>query len=465
MSNQTHVSQPIPFKAETRQLLDILIHSLYTEREIFLRELISNASDALTRLDFEMLTTRDILDPDVELAVYINIDKEKNTLTIRDTGIGMTADELSENLGTIAHSGARTYVSAAQSSKNNLNDIIGQFGVGFYSAFMVADSIWVTSRAYLPGSQAATWICTGEDTYTIQPSEQQARGTIVTLHLKNDASEFLQEHRLREIIRHHSDFISFPIYLSDKPEQVNRQSALWRQPPRKVEVKDYEEFHRQLTLDPTPPLAYTHISIDAPVQIYAILFIPASANRGLLSSRKDDGLKLYSRKILIQEYCKDLLPQYFRFIQGVVDSEDLPLNVARETYQVNRVITQIKSLITSKAIEMLNKLAADKPEEYNNFWKEYSVFLKEGITLDTTDSDALYPLLRFRSTTYPDGWISLDDYFSRMKPTQNDIYYLLGENMQSISQSPHLEYLRKQDLEVLLLVDPIDTFLMIPFDF
>ena len=332
MSNAPAGAAPIPFKAETRQLLDILIHSLYTEREIFLRELISNASDALTRVNYEMLTNRDVLDPDVELAIHISADVNNHTLTISDTGIGMTADELRDNLGTIAHSGARAFASAMQQGAKSISDIIGQFGVGFYSAFMVAKSIRVTSRSYMPGAQAAAWICTGEDTYTIESADKPSRGTTIILELKDDASEFEQEHRLQEIIRKHSAFISFPIYLGEETEQINRQCALWRQPPRQVEKKDYVDFYQQLTLDFNPPLTYTHLSVDAPVQMYAILFVPDNPERGIFSLRKDDGLKLFSRKILIQEYCKDLLPNYFRFIQGVVDTEDLPLNVSRESY-------------------------------------------------------------------------------------------------------------------------------------
>jgi molecular chaperone HtpG len=461
MSDQNHTPQSIPFKAETRQLLDILIHSLYTEREIFLRELISNASDALTRIDFEMLTNRDVLDPDVELAIYITFDTEQNTLTIRDTGIGMTAEELGENLGTIAHSGARVFVSAAQNNAKNISDIIGQFGVGFYSAFMVADSIEVISRSYQHDSRASIWTCAGEDTFTIQPADQQARGTTIKLHLKSDATEFCQEYRLRDVIRRHSEFISFPIYLGDKLEQINRPTALWRQPPRKTEKKDYQDFHRQITLDPAPPLTYTHLAIDAPVQMYAILFVPESSNRGVFSLRKEDGLKLYSRKILIQEYCKDMLPQYFRFIQGVVDSEDLPLNVARESYQSSRVIAQLKSLLTSKVIDMLAKLASDEPDNYIKFWQEFGTYIKEGIATETSQTETLYPLLRFHTSTQPDGWTSLDDYCSRMESSQKDIYYLLGDDTQSITLSPHLDYLRRRNFEVLLLTDPIDSFLLI----
>src|SRR4030042_368577 len=324
------MTQPIPFKAETRQLLDILIHSLYTEREIFLRELISNASDALTRMSFVMLTNRDVLDPDVELAITITADSNAGILTISDTGIGMSADELAENLGTIAHSGARAFMTAAKEGAKNVSEIIGQFGVGFYSAFMVAEWIRVTSRSYLADTSAATWYCTGNDTYTIEPAQKIERGTTIEIKLKEDAKEFAQESRLSEVIKKHSDFISFPIYLGEKKEQANKQTAIWRLAPRKVEKKDYEDFYHQLTLDFSPPLTYIHLSVDAPVQMYAILYVPSQSERNLFSIRKEDGLKLYSCNVLIQEYCKDILPEYYRFIQGVVDTEDLPLNVSRE---------------------------------------------------------------------------------------------------------------------------------------
>jgi len=461
MSAQNPTPESIPFKAETRQLLDILIHSLYTEREIFLRELISNASDALTRINFEMLTNRDLLDPDVDLAIYITFDSEQKTLSIRDTGIGMTAEEMRDNLGTIAHSGAKAFITAVQKDSQNISDIIGQFGVGFYSAFMVAESIQVISRSYLPDSQAAIWTCEGEDTFTIQPTNQDSRGTTVILHLKEDSSEFCQEYRLQEIIRRHSDFISFPIFLGDKPEQVNRQTALWRQTPRNTEKKDYEEFYRQITLEPSPPLTYTHLAIDAPVQMYAVLFVPTSSDRGIFSLRKEDGLRLYSRKILIQEYCKDLLPQHLRFIQGVVDSEDLPLNVARESYQASRVIAQLKSLLTNKVVDMLEKLAQDTPDDFLKFWHEFGVYIKEGIATEATQSETLYPLLRFHTSTHPETWSSLDDYSNRMKSDQKDIYFLIGDDAQSIIHSPHLDYLRRRNYEVLLLTEPIDSFMLI----
>lgn len=453
--------QPIAFKAETRQLLDILIHSLYTEREIFLRELISNASDALTRMRYEMLTSRDVLDPDAELAITITTDPTAGTLTVTDTGVGMTADELAENLGTIAHSGARAFMAAAQEGAKNMSEIIGQFGVGFYSAFMVADWIRVISRSYLPGTGAAAWYCTGEDTFVVEPADKPSRGTSVVIKLKEDAKEFADENHLKQVIKRHSDFVAFPIYLGDKKEQANQQTALWRQAPRKVEKKDYEEFYHQLTLDFSPPLTYLHLSVDAPVQMYAILYVPAKAERHMFAIRKEDGLKLYSCNVLIQDYCKDLLPEYYRFVQGVVDTEDLPLNVSRETVQANKTMANLKKLITSKLTGALEKMSQDEAEKYFTFWEEFGQFVKEGVAIEQTEPESLYPLLRFHTTTSVEQWSSLDDYLGRMKPDQKDIYYILGDDVHSTLYSPHLDIFKKQGLEVLLLTDPVDAFVVV----
>jgi len=464
MSDTIPPVQPIPFKAETRQILDILIHSLYTEREIFLRELVSNASDALTRLDFEQLTQREILDPGAELAIWITADPEQRLLTINDTGIGMNADELVQNLGTIAHSGAKAFISAAKEGLGqegqHLSDIIGQFGVGFYSVFMVAEWVRVTSRSYLPDSQAASWLCRGDDTFTVEPAQKEKRGTTVEIKLKEDAEEFSQEARLREIIRKHSDFVPFPIYLGEKNEQANKRTALWRQTPRQLEKKDYEEFYKQLTLDFEGPLTYTHLAVDAPVQVYSILYTPQRFERGMFSLRKEDGLKLYARKILIQEYCKDLLPDYLQFIQGVVDSEDLPLNVSRESVQSNRVMAQLKQLVTNKALDMLTKLAADEPESYARFWREFGRFIKQGIAMEPGETADLRLLLRFRTNLHTDEWSSLETYVSRMKEGQPAIYYILGDDEHSVLYSPHLDMVRKHGYEVLLMTDPLDAFML-----
>lgn len=451
--------QPISFKAETRQLLDILIHSLYTEREIFLRELISNAADALTRLDFELLTNRAVLDAEAPLAIRIIADEKEGTLTVEDNGIGMTAEELTANLGTIAHSGARDFVAALQQSGKKVTDLIGQFGVGFYSAFMVAEWIRVISRSYRPEAQAASWYCTGADTFLVEPAERERRGTAVILKLKEDAREFLQEHRLRQIIRKHSDFIPFPIYLGDSNEQVNRQTAIWRQSPREVDTQAYHSFYQQLTLDPEPPLAHAHMVVDAPVQMYALLYIPADPEKMVFALRRQPGLKLYARKVLIQEYNQELLPEYLDFVQGVVDSEDLPLNVSREAVQAGRVMANLRKLVTSKVLDTLKKLAQEEPEKYGRFWQVYQRFLKRGVALEA-DAEALIPLLRFHTTTHPEQWSSLEDYVKRMPEGQTEIYYLLADDERSALHSPHLDLVRRYGYEVLLFTDPLDPFML-----
>ncbi len=461
MDSETQAAAaPIAFKAETRQLLDILIHSLYTEREIFVRELISNASDALTRMSFELLTNRDVLDPDAPLQIRLTADPTANTLTISDTGIGMTADELIANLGTIARSGAREFLKTAKETGQNLSDLIGQFGVGFYSVFMAAEWVRVISRSYRTDAQPAAWYCTGADTFTIEPAEKAERGTTIIIQLKEDAKEFAQEYRLREIVRKHSDFVPYPIYIGGAEEQANRQTALWRQNPRQVEQKDYDEFYQQFTLDFEPPLAHAHMSVDAPVQMYALLYIPASPERNLFALRKEDGLKLYARKVLIQDYNRDLLPEYFQFVQGVVDSEDLPLNVSRESVQANRLMVNLKKLVTTKVLDTLKKIARDDPEKYARFWQVYARYIKQGVAIEQNDVEQLYPLLRFHSTAEPERWVSLDEYVAAMKPDQKAIYYILGDDDRSARLSPHLDVARHYDYPVLLFTDPVDAFVL-----
>ena len=299
--------KPIAFKAEIKQLLNILIHSLYTDREIFMRELISNASDALTQMDFVMLTDRDVLDPDAELAIRLSVDEDEKIITITDTGIGMTRDELKTNLGTIAQSGARAFLDAADEGidQQQLADVIGQFGVGFYSVFMVADWVRVTSRSYKPRSRAATWYATGEDTFTVDAAERAERGTTIEIKLKEDAEEFATEHKLRDIVKKHSDYVPFPVYVGEDEEQSNRQTAIWRQSARDVNDEEYNEFYKHLTLDFQDPLDKVHFVADAPLRIFALMYIPNSAERTMFSLRKEDGLKLYTRKILIQQYTTD----------------------------------------------------------------------------------------------------------------------------------------------------------------
>ena len=445
------------FKAEIQQLLSILVHSLYTDRDIFLRELISNASDALSRLQFEMLTNRDVLDPDAELKITIACDKDNRTLTIRDTGIGMTRDEIVENLGTIAHSGAAEFLKKLQAEKKP-TDVIGQFGVGFYSVYMVADEVTVTSRSYRAELPAVQWRSTGDNTYTLTEAEKADRGTEIVVKFKEDAAEYAEDWKIEQIVKKHSDFIAFPIYVKDRV--VNQQTALWRQSPREVTGEQYDNFYKQLTLDFEAPLLPIHFVADVPVDVHAVLFIPAKRERGIFSLRKDDGLKLYSRKVLIQEYFKDLLPQHFRFVQGVVDSEDLPLNVSREAIQTNRAMAKLKSTLTHKLTGELEELGQKDPAKYAQFWKEFGPFIKEGVATDAANQTDLAKLLRFKTSRGGDEWVSLQQYVDRKKAEQDAIYYILGDDVQSAARSPHLDYFRQHDLEVLYLVEPIDSFVV-----
>lgn len=448
------------FKAETKQLLHILIHSLYKDREVFLRELISNASDAINRLRFEMLTTQDVLDPKAELKIYITADKESRTLTITDTGIGMTREEIVDHLGTIAQSSARKFLEAAKDKNLDASGMIGQFGVGFYSVFMVAEWVRVTSRSFRPDAQAVSWYATGDDSYEVSPAEMTERGTRVEIKLKEDAAEFAEEYRVKNIIHKHSDYIGFPIYVGSEEKPVNKQISLWRTARNEVKEEEYRDFYRQTTLDFEDPLLHIHIVTDAPVQLYALLFLPAKSERNMFSLRKDDGLKLYSRNILIDDYNKDLLPEYLRFVQGVVDSEDLPLNVSRETVQSSGLMPKLKKVLTNQVIKELESLAKKDAEKYNTFWKEFGVYLKQGIAASPADAETITPLLRFKTNLQPEAWSSLEEYASRMKDGQKVIYYIVGEDSKSVLRSPHLDAFQANKTEVLLLTEPMDSFML-----
>ncbi len=454
--------EKIAFQTEIKQLLNILIHSLYTKREIFLRELISNASDALTQMRFKQQTDHDVHDPEQDLEIRIKVDPEAKTLIISDTGIGMTREELKVNLGTIAQSGARAFLKAAQEDELELVDVIGKFGVGFYSVFMAAEWVNVESRSYLPDEEPASWYATGGDTFQLGSSTKADRGTAITVKLKEDAQEFLSESRIKEIIKTHSDYIPHPIYLGDGQEQVNRQTAIWRESPRAVEEEEYDEFYKQLTLDFESPLEKIHFVADAPLKIYALLYLPSQPDRGMFTLRDQDGLKLYARKVLIEEYSQDLLPQYFRFIQGVVDAEDLPLNVSRESVQATAVITRIHKILTNQVIQKLKDLAdKEEPALFHTFWEQFGQFIKEGVATDDDHREELSELLRFHTTMAPDTWSSLDDYLGRMKNEQGKIYYILGDDENSVSRSPHLDFFQTHCIEVLTLTDQVDPFLLI----
>jgi len=419
--------------------------------------LISNASDALHRVQFVMLTDDNVLDADAELAVRIAVDEESNTLTVSDTGIGMTREELIENLGTIAHSGAMAFLKNLEEGQR-VDEIIGQFGVGFYAVFMVAEEVRVTTRSYLPDAEAWTWISGGDSTYRLERAEKAERGTMIEIQLKEDAKEFASTWRLKQIVKTYSNYVSFPVYVGD--EVANQRTAIWRQSTSEVEDEAYNDFYRQLTMDFQEPLMHIHIASDVPVEVRSVLYIPAGQDAGALRSRLDYGLKLYSRKILIQEHNKEMLPEYLRFVEGVVDSADIPLNVARETVQSSRTIGHIKRALRSRLLKALQELGEEDPEAYQTFWASWGAFLKEGVATDFSGRDDLLPLLRFMTSKSSGELVSLAAYVERMQEEQSQIYYILGDSVASVERSPHLDYFKSHDLEVLYLVDPLDGFMV-----
>ncbi len=444
-----------PFKAEIKQLLNILIHSLYQDKEIFLRELISNASDALTRMRFEMLTNSDVYQPEAELAIHLEADKEANTLVIKDSGIGMTAEELAASLGTIAQSGAREFLAKLEEGQAVPNDIIGNFGVGFYSVFMVADEVKVISRSYKPDAEAAQWVSDGGETYVVSEAVKEDRGTEIHITLKKDATEFAEEHKLREVIRKHSNYVSFPIMLGE--DQANSQESLWRKMPSDVTEEERNSFYQQMTMDFEAPLADVHFSADSPVNLRALLFIPSKREKTMFALRKEPGVKLYTNNVLIKEYSTDLLPDWLNFVDGVVDSENLPLNVSRETVQNNRLMRQLAKVVKKRVLRTITRL---DDETFAKFWKEYGRVLKEGMAVDPTAKDDIVPLLKFVSSKSEGKLTSLKDYVGRMPEDQEKIYYVLGSDVSSVAFSPHLDPFKAKGYEVLYFVDPIDAFLV-----
>jgi molecular chaperone HtpG len=448
------------FKAEIQQLLHILAHSLYKDREIFLRELISNASDALTRLQFEALTNSDILDPEVEAAIYVDlVDEEESAkrLVIRDTGIGMTHDEIIVNLGTIAQSGAREFMARLGKGEIDASDVIGQFGVGFYSVFMVAESVRVVSRSYRPDAEAVAWSSDGGDSFTIEPATKTDRGTEIHIKLKNDAVELANAWRLKQIVKKYSDYVRFPIYVAG--EQANRRESLWRKPPAETTADEKKEFYRQMSMDFEEPLLTIHFASDAPVHLRALLYVPRRRDRGVLASRKEPGVMLYSHNVLIQEYCKDLLPGWLAFVDGVVDSEDLPLNVSRETVQNSRLMQQLGKSVKARVLRELKKLGESDPAKYAQFFEEYGLVLKEGLAIDPAAREDILPLLRYQSNKSNGDWLSLDQYVERMPADQQEIFYVIGDNLHAAARSPHLDPFNVRGLEVLFWYDPLDIFL------
>ena len=448
------------FKAEVKKLLDILVHSLYTSREIFLRELISNASDALDKVRFEITKGTDVLDKELPLEIRIDFDDKKNTITISDTGIGMSHDELITNIGTIAKSGSEEFLKQLSENKEAANNIIGRFGVGFYSVFMVAKEVIIKSKSFKKDAPAVWWKSDGSGDYEIaELDEPIKRGTTIEIYLRDDAKEFADKYRLEGIIKRHSNFISFPIYL--KGEKINTIAALWREPKSSVKPEQYNEFYKFLTHDTEDPLEIIHTSVDAPIQFNALLFIPKKSYEFWRFNRDDYGLDLYVRRVLIQHQNKDLLPEYLSFVKGVVDSEDLPLNISRETLQENIIFTKIANSVTTNVLSHLQKVAKENPEKYSEFWKEHGRIFKLGY-MDFANADKYQQLLRFNSSISKDEkeLISFEDYVSRMKEGQKEIYYAVGSNRDAITLNPHLEIFKSKGLEVLYLYDPVDEFVI-----
>lgn len=450
------------FKAEIKQVLHILVHSLYQDRDIFLRELISNASDAMTRMHFEMLTNHDVLDPDAELAIHIDIpevgEDEPKKIIIKDAGIGMTKDELIQNLGTIAQSGAREFLSKVEEGAElDANDVIGQFGVGFYSVFMVADEVRVVSRSYKKRAKPAAWFSDGSDSFRIEPADKEDRGTEIHITLRKDAEEFANDWKLKNIVKKHSDFVRYPIYIGE--DQANQQTSLWRKRPSEIEEEDYLNFYRQMTMEFEEPLLTVHFTADVPVNLRALLFVPGKREPGILAARKEPGLMLYSHNVLIQEFCTDLLPQWLQFVDGVVDSEDLPLNVSRETVQNNRLMAQLGKTLKGRILRELKKMGKDDPEKYQKFWQEFGRAFKEAVAIDPTAKEDVLPLYRYASSKSDGALTSLDEYLERMPDSQEAIYFVLGDTAVSVANSPHLDPFKARDIEVLYWVDPLDALI------
>jgi TNF receptor-associated protein 1 len=451
--------QKFEFQAEIKQLLDIVVHSLYTEKEIFVRELVSNASDALEKLRHTQLTEKEIFDDTLTLEINISTDDKAKTITIQDFGIGMTRAELVENLGTIAHSGSKAFLQALGEGAAKNSNLIGQFGVGFYSAFMVAKSVKVYTHSWRASEPGHVWTSDGSGTYEIEESEGQRRGTKIVIELKDDCAEFSQEWKVKEILERYSAFVSFPINLNGT--RINTVQALWLRGKNEVKDEEYTEFYKFQSHAIDEPRLRLHFSADAPLAINALLFVPKENTEKLGLARLEPGVSLYCRKVLIDAKPKDILPEWLRFLKGVVDSEDLPLNISRETMQDKSLIEKLNKVITKRFLKFLDEEAKNRPDAYDEFYAAFGPFLKEGAALDWTHKEQLTKLLRFESSRTEKGkTTSLADYVSRMAADQKEIYYLMGPNRAAIENGPYLEGFKARNLEVLFCYEPVDEYVM-----
>jgi len=477
-SVQTHA-----FQAETKQVLHLMIHSLYSNKEIFLRELVSNASDALDRLRFAAVQDKDLQKAHGELQIQIETDPKARTLTIRDNGIGMSFDEVMENIGTIARSGTKKFLESLGASEKSDSQLIGQFGVGFYSAFIVADSVTLlTRKAGAAANQGVRWHSDGGGEFTIESTELENPGTTVVLHLKEAEKEFLQNWTIRSLVGRYSDHVAFPIRLkeSEKIEtsgdeagekaeevskwvQINKATALWARPKTEITDEEYQAFYKHLAHDPEDAVCWAHNKVEGTQNYTTLMYLPRKAPMDMMLQREErQGLKLYVNRVFIMDAAQSLLPQYLRFMRGVVDSQDLPLNVSRELLQENELLTKIRAAVTRRSLDMLDRLAKDKPEDYARFWKQFGTVIKEGVVEDMANRDRILKLLRLASTHDETAGVLTDlpAYIERMKPGQEAIYYITAEHEKAARNSPHLELFRRKDIEVLLLSERVDEWMM-----
>jgi molecular chaperone HtpG len=476
------------FKTEVQQVLNLIINSLYSNKDIFLRELISNASDAIDKLRFKSQTEPDILGSDTEFKIKLKPDGIKQTFEISDNGIGMTLEEVKENIGTIAHSGTSAFLKAIEQAQNSdilTPELIGQFGVGFYSAFIVAEKVTLITRA--AGSDVAVkWISNGDGTYTIEETQKDSRGTTIILDLKKkekDDKDFTEEWTIRNIVRQHSDFVAYPIVMDverDEPipeneqikdkdgkpigattrkvikeETLNSMKAIWTKSKDEVTDKEHEEFYKHLSHDWNPPLDWMHLKFEGTTEYHALLYIPSKAPFDLFNVERRHGIHLYCKRVFIMEDCKELMPQYLRFVKGVVDAADLNLNISREILQQDRLVMNIRKNLIKKILDLLKNM--DK-EKYESFYQEFGAVLKEGIHSDHDKREKIAALARYKTTRSQDKWVSLDEYITNMQPGQKDIYYITGDNLSALANSPHLEKLKEKDYEILLMTDPVDEW-------
>lgn len=448
------------FKAEISQLLDILTHSLYTHRDIFIRELISNASDALDKIRLKQILNEEICDKDIDLEIMIDLDKDNKTITISDTGIGMTKDELVKNIGTIAHSGTSDFLKAVSDPNQDKINLIGRFGIGFYSVFMAAEKVEITSKSAQKDEPAHTWTSDGKGSFQIMPaSDKIKRGTAIKIFLKDDAVQFAEENTVQSAIEKYSNFVPFPIKLDKK--QINKISAIWREPKSSIKKNQYKEFFKFIARQNDDPLTWFHFQVDVPLQFHVLLFVPKTNFELMGFNRKDAGINLFVKRILVDPQAKEILPPYLRFVEGVIESDDLPLNISRETLQENPYLIKIKNTVISKFLSYLQKFSEKEPEKYENFWNQFGRILKEGYN-DFSNKDKLAELFRFNSSKCKDfkEIISLKTYAEGMPENQKEIYYLSGTSGEALKTNPTLEIFQNNNIEVLFSFDPIDEFVL-----